>query len=86
LFIEIQEEIGSFNTYLWGFVGNNPVVNHFQKQNEVPTATELSDLIAKDFKKRGFKFLGSTTVYAYLQAMGIVDDHLDYCKYKINRD
>jgi len=79
VFLQIQKEFGSYDKYIWSFVDNKPIVNGYSNISEVPATTELSDKIAKDFKKRGFKFLGSTTIYAYLQAVGIVDDHLDYC-------
>jgi DNA-3-methyladenine glycosylase I len=78
-FIAIQEEFGSFSNYLWGFVGNKPLINHWQSLQELPGKTPLSDAIAKDLKKRGFKFLGSTIVYAHLQATGLVMDHLTTC-------
>jgi len=79
LFLEIQKEYGSFCNYIWGFVNGNPLVNHWKDMSEIPANTELSDLISKDLKKRGFKFLGSTIVYSHLQATGIVNDHLVSC-------
>ena len=79
LFLKIQEEFGSFDAYLWGFVGGSPVVNRFESLNELPAKTELSERISKDLKKRGFKFLGPTIIYAHLQAVGIVNDHLVSC-------
>jgi len=78
-FLKIQEEFGSFSNYMWGFVGNKPLVNHFEKLSDIPAKTELSELISKDMKKRGFKFLGATVVYSHLQATGLVNDHLVYC-------
>ncbi|MGD9592948.1 MAG: DNA-3-methyladenine glycosylase I, partial [Candidatus Berkiella sp.] len=78
-FLEIKKEFGSFNRYIWKFTQGKPLVNHFHKNSEYPTKTDLSDLISKDLKKRGFRFVGSTIIYAYLQAVGIVDDHLDTC-------
>jgi DNA-3-methyladenine glycosylase I len=78
-FMEIQKEFGRFNQYIWHFTDNETLVNHYKTSKEVPSKTELSDIISKDLKKRGFKFLGSVTVYAYLQAVGIVDDHIDSC-------
>ncbi|MHC5216621.1 DNA-3-methyladenine glycosylase I [Enterococcus sp. LJL128] len=78
-FIAVQQEFGSFDQYIWSFVDYQPLVNHWQEANEVPASTELSDRISKDLKKRGFKFLGTTTVYAFMQAAGLVDDHLPYC-------
>ena len=79
MFLEVQKEFGTFDQYIWGFVKHQPVLNSFQTLAEVPVTTELSDTISKDLKKRGFKFLGSTTVYAHLQAIGVVNDHLVSC-------
>ncbi len=82
-FMEVQNEYGSFCNYFWGFVENKPIQNHFETLREVPAKTALSDTIAKDVKKRGFKFLGSTTLYAHMQATGIVNDHITSCfRYK----
>lgn len=78
-FQQVQREFGSFSGYLWQFVGGEPIKNHFKTISEIPSATELSDKIAKDLKKRGFRFLGATTVYAYMQAVGVVDDHTSDC-------
>jgi DNA-3-methyladenine glycosylase I len=78
-FIEVQEAFGSFCNYLWVFTAGKPIQNHIQKMGDVPAKTELSDRIAKDLKKRGFKFLGSTTVYAHMQACGMVNDHIMEC-------
>lgn len=78
-FIRTQEEFGSFSSYLWAWVDNKPQVNHPKTLSEVPATTELSDALAKDLKKRGFKFVGSTIVYAYLQSMGLVNDHTTDC-------
>lgn len=78
-FLKIQEAYGSFADYLWEFVDHTPLVNHYNDVSEVPSQTDLSVFIAKDFKKRGFKFMGPTTVYAYMQAVGLVDDHMDGC-------
>lgn len=78
-FLAVQREFGSFCDYLWGFVDDEPVVNHWREPREVPATTPLSDRIAKDLKQRGFKFLGSTVVYAHLQATGLVNDHLVGC-------
>lgn len=79
LFLKIQEEFGSFDNYIWAFVGNKPLINHWGSTSHVPATSELSDKISKDLKKRGFKFLGSTTTYAYLQATGIINDHITSC-------
>lgn len=78
-FLEIQQEFGSFCTYLWSFVDNQPVVNHWTEMSQVPANTPLSDGISKDMKKRGFRFLGSTIIYSHLQATGLVNDHLVSC-------
>jgi len=78
-FLEIQEQFGSFDAYLWEFVGGSPVVNHRRTLSEIPANTELSDRISKDLKKRGFSFVGSTIIYAHLQAVGLVNDHLISC-------
>lgn len=78
-FIEIQNEFGSFDRYIWKFVDGNTIVNSYENVSMLPAKTELSDLISKDLKKRGFKFLGSITVYSYLQAVGIINDHIDTC-------
>lgn len=78
-FMKVQEEFGSFSKYLWGFVNGKPIINAFKTREEVPATTPLSDTISKDLKKRGFKFVGSTVVYAYMQAIGIVNDHTTDC-------
>lgn len=81
-FLKIQKEFGSFNEYIWSFTEKKIIKNNWTTLSEVPAKTELSDTIAKDLKKRGFKFLGSTTVYSYLQAIGIVNDHLLECQFR----
>lgn len=82
-FLEIQREFGSFCNYIWGFVDFKPIVNQFKSLSEVPARTSLSEEISKDLKKRGFKFIGPTIIYAHLQAVGIVNDHLIDCfRYK----
>ncbi len=78
-FIKIQEEFGSFSKYIWDFVNGKPIKNTFKTLAEVPATTPLSDKISKDLKKRGFKFVGSTVMYAHLQATGMVNDHLVGC-------
>lgn len=78
-FLEIQREFGSFDRYIWGFVGGKPVVGHYGSLDEIPARTELSDRVSGDLKKRGFKFVGSVIVYAHLQATGLVNDHIDAC-------
>ncbi|HLX54256.1 MAG TPA: DNA-3-methyladenine glycosylase I [Aquella sp.] len=78
-FLEIQDEFGSFDKYIWGFTGGQIIKNSWKTIREVPATTDLSDKVAKDLKKRGFKFVGSTTIYAHLQAIGVVNDHLIDC-------
>tara|TARA_R110002050_G_scaffold165656_2_gene296084 strand:+ start:3008 stop:3622 length:615 start_codon:yes stop_codon:yes gene_type:complete len=78
-FLEVQQEFGSFDQYIWSFVDFKPIVNHFEKLEELPARTELSDKISKDMKSRGFKFVGSTIIYAHMQATGMVNDHLVSC-------
>ncbi|MDK2773045.1 MAG: DNA-3-methyladenine glycosylase I, partial [Flavobacterium sp.] len=73
-FIKIQEELGSFSKYIWEFVGGKPIDNQPEKLSDVPATTEISDKLSKDLKKRGFKFVGSTVVYAHMQATGMVND------------
>ncbi len=86
-FLKVQDEYGSFNNYLWSFVDHKPVINSWKKLSEVPAETELSKQIAKDLKSKGFKFVGSVTIYAYLQAVGVVNDHLTNCfRYKEIKD
>ena len=79
LFIEIQKEFGSFSDFIWKYVNHQPIINRWISIKEVPATTLLSDQIAKDLKKRGFKFFGSTTIYAFLQATGIVNNHISVC-------
>lgn len=79
LFLEISEKHGSFSNYLWGFTDGKQVVNRFKSQSEIPANTPLSDTISKDLKQKGFRFLGSTIIYAHLQATGLVNDHLESC-------
>lgn len=82
-FLEIQKEFGSFAGYSWRFVGNKPLVNRFRSLKEVPPRTIESDAFSKDLKKRGFKFVGSTIIYAHMQAVGMVNDHtVDCFRYK----
>lgn len=78
-FMEVQKEFGSFSKYIWGFVNHEPIVNRPKTLKEVPATTEISDALAKDLKKRGFKFMGSTVVYAHMQATGMVNDHVEDC-------
>jgi len=74
-FLEIQNEFGSFDKYIWGFVQRKPIQNSFSSISQIPPKTELSDTISKDLKKRGMNFLGSTIVYAFMQSIGMVNDH-----------
>src|SRR4029078_1430434 len=78
-FLDVQREFGSFDRYLWSFVDGHPVVNRPQAMKDVPARTELSDRISKDLKRRGFRFVGSTIIYAYLQAVGVVNDNNPAC-------
>jgi DNA-3-methyladenine glycosylase I len=78
-FLEVQNEFGSFDSYVWRFVGGKPLVNRWHKQREVPPTSKESDALSKDLKTRGFKFVGSTIVYAHMQATGLVNDHLVDC-------
>jgi DNA-3-methyladenine glycosylase I len=79
LFVEIQQEFGSFSKFIWSYVDGKPIVNKFQSRKQVPATTLISDTISKDLKKRGFKFTGSTTMYAFMQAVGLVNDHTINC-------
>ena len=78
-FLEIQDKYGSFCNYMWGFTDGKQVVNHFKRLSEIPATTNLSDTISKDLKQKGFRFIGSTILYAHLQATGLVNDHLVEC-------
>ena len=78
-FLQVQREFGSFDTYLWNFVEGQQIHNRRRNSSEVPATTTLSDTISKDLAKRGFKFVGTTIVYAYMQAVGLVNDHLVTC-------
>ncbi|HAA15639.1 MAG TPA: DNA-3-methyladenine glycosylase I [Cytophagales bacterium] len=79
LFLGLQEEFGSFDAYVWRFVDGNPIINHWENADQVPVTTTESDALSKDLKKRGFKFVGSTIMYAYMQACGLVMDHTIDC-------
>jgi DNA-3-methyladenine glycosylase I len=79
-FMAVQKEFGSFNRYIWQFVNYKPIINKFKYSYEVPASTKESDAMAKDLKKRGFKFCGTTICYAYMQAAGMVNDHLVSCE------
>lgn len=79
VFLQIQQEFGSFDQYLWGYVNHTPIINQFKTLRDVPASTELSDRISRDLKARGMKFVGSTIIYAFLQAVGVVNDHTSQC-------
>lgn len=81
-FMAVQDQYGSFADYLWGFVDGTPILNHWDTLAEIPASTTLSDTISKDMKQRGFRFFGTTICYAYLQAMGVVNDHLVSCSFR----
>jgi DNA-3-methyladenine glycosylase I len=85
-FLAVQREFGSFDAYVWRFVGGKPIVNHRRRTGDVPAKTVQSDALSADLLKRGFKFVGSTICYAYMQAVGMVDDHLDSCFRKTARN
>jgi DNA-3-methyladenine glycosylase I len=79
VFIKVRDEFGTFNKYIWGFVDGKPIVNKYKRLEDIPASTVLSDLISKELKTRGFKFVGSTIVYAHMQATGMVNDHTTSC-------
>ena len=78
-FLEIQKEYGTFDKYIWKFVNYTPIINSWNSLSELPSNTEMSERISKDLKKRGFKFVGTTIIYAFMQAVGLVNDHTTYC-------
>ena len=78
-FIEVQKEFGSFDKYIWDFVDGKPIVNHWESMSQIPATSPFSDAISKDMKKRGFKFVGSTIIYAHMQATGMLNDHVTSC-------
>ena len=79
IFRQIQGEFGSFSNYLWGYVDHQPLINHWHDFSEVPVTTPISDALSNDLKKRGMSFVGSTIIYAYMQAVGLVNDHIQSC-------
>jgi len=79
LFLKVQKAFGSFDAYVWAFVNNKPIQNSWSALSEVPASTLVSGALSKDLKKRGFKFVGSTIIYAYMQACGLVNDHITSC-------
>jgi DNA-3-methyladenine glycosylase I len=78
-FLAVQEEFGSFSDYIWGFVDGKPIQNRFRKDGDIPATSPESDALSKDLRKRGFKFVGSTIIYAHMQATGLVNDHVVGC-------
>jgi DNA-3-methyladenine glycosylase I len=78
-FLEVQKEFGSFDAYIWQFVGGKPIQNRWKSLKDLPAKTPESDLMSKDLKRRGFRFVGSTICYAYMQAVGMVNDHVVTC-------
>ena len=82
-YLKLKEEYGSLDSYIWSFVNNEPIVNSWSSIEEVPARTDLSDKISKELKKKGFSFVGSTTVYAFMQSIGMVNDHLLTCDFRI---
>jgi len=78
-FLEVQQEFGSFTNYIWKFVGDKPLNNRRKTMQDIPATSKESDLLSKDLKKRGFKFVGSTIIYAHMQACGLVNDHITSC-------
>ncbi|AGR41075.1 DNA-3-methyladenine glycosylase I [Spiroplasma taiwanense] len=82
-FIEIQNEFETFSNYIWQFVNNKQIVNNYETINQVPAYSDLSNKISLDLKKRGFKYTGKTRIYSFLQACGIINDHIDKCDFKI---
>lgn len=82
LFLEVQKEFGSFDAYIWQFTGHKTIVNQFERNTDIPAKTAESDAMSKDLMKRGFKFVGSTICYAFMQAAGMVNDHLVGCKFR----
>ncbi|NOS77647.1 MAG: DNA-3-methyladenine glycosylase I [Nitrospira sp.] len=81
-FLAVQKEFGSFDAYVWSFVGGEPIVNRWKRMKDVPATNVVSDTLSKDLKKRGFRFVGSTIIYAYMQAIGMVNDHLEACPFR----
>ena len=82
-FLAIQKEFGSFDRYIWSFVSGKPIRNHFLSLKQLPARSKISDLMSQDLKKRNFRFVGSTICYAFMQAVGMVNDHMEYCQRRI---
>lgn len=81
LFLQVQKEFGSFDNYMWQFVGGKPIKNKWKSTSQIPATSKESDALSKDLKKRGFKFVGSTVLYAHMQAVGMINDHLISCSF-----
>lgn len=81
-FIKVQAEFGSFSSYLWQYVADEPIDHHYQKMSDVPAVDSISEKMSKDMKKRGFSFVGPTICYAYMQAVGLVNDHIEACEFR----
>ena len=81
-FLQVQKEFGSFDAYIWGFTDGKVIDHHVQTAADIPSQNELSQQISRDLKKRGFKFVGPTIIYSYLQGIGIINDHCEYCEYR----
>ncbi|MGB7365314.1 DNA-3-methyladenine glycosylase I [Carnobacterium jeotgali] len=81
-FLNVQQEYGTFDQYIWSFVEGKPIIHHFDSMKQAPTKTELSITISKEMKKRGFTFFGPVTCYAFMEAAGLVNDHIDQCSFK----
>lgn len=79
VFLNIQKEFGSFDKYIWNYVNHEPIINHRKHMQDIPVSTNISDAISRDLKKRGMSFVGSTIIYAYMQAVGLVNDHISSC-------
>lgn len=81
-FLRVQGEFGSFDKYIWGFTDGKVIDHHLQDCRDMPAQNDLSEKISKDLKKRGFKFVGATIIYSYLQSIGVINDHWEYCEYR----
>lgn len=82
VFIKIQDEFGSFDAYLWRCVNDKPIINHWEKMHDIPSRSNISDELSKDLKKRGMSFVGTTIIYAFMQAVGMINDHLVSCPFR----
>ncbi len=86
IFLEIQKEYGSFDTFIWSYVDHTPIIGNPASMADLPATTPLSDKISKDLKKLGFRFVGSTIVYSFMQAVGMVNDHMVWCSWHVNNE